>query len=182
VASLVRDRWLFGVEHGPVAILTNLTFVFNFWPGHEEGIAWASWAIRVEILFYVIFSALVACASTSPKATAVLLALLVTVVYEVLLRPMGLQSPLGQYGVVRHLPVFVAGVLAYRVFQRFIEPGAAARAAGTTLLLGAAYLYASLLSTPFHKYGDVFPRGDSWRHDRLILDQGDASCQGKAHR
>jgi peptidoglycan/LPS O-acetylase OafA/YrhL len=159
-ATLLRDFRVFGVQHEPTTILANVTFLFNLWPGKEEGIAWASWTIGVEMLFYAIFPVLVARADTlSRAAVALLLTLLVAALYTALLHylqlPPTLQSLQDRYGVVHHLPVFTAGLLAYRIFQRYIEPGAAPLAAGTALLLAAAYLYASLISgnlgsPPFH--------------------------------
>jgi peptidoglycan/LPS O-acetylase OafA/YrhL len=101
-ASLLRDKLVFGVDHGSATILANLTFVFNLWPGHEEGIAWASWTIGVEMLFYIIFPALAARASTIPTAAvAVLLSLLLALIYEAILHHLSLRSAQDQYGVIR---------------------------------------------------------------------------------
>jgi peptidoglycan/LPS O-acetylase OafA/YrhL len=160
-ASLLRDLWVFGASHSPRIILANVTFLFNLWPGNEDGIAWASWTIGVEVLFYAIFPALLTWANTLPRATAaVLLTLLLAFIYAALLRnlalPATLQLSQERYGVAHHLPVFTCGILAYRIFQRYIEPGAAPKAAGAVLLTGAAYLYGCLLAgtlgpAPFHE-------------------------------
>jgi peptidoglycan/LPS O-acetylase OafA/YrhL len=78
-------------------------------------------------------------------SSAVLLSLLIAMIYQKLCNRLAPESARDQYGVLRHLPVFVAGVLAYRIFQHSIEQGAAPRAVGMALLLGAVYLYVLLL-------------------------------------
>ena len=52
--SLARDA-LYLLSHSTVEVAANALFVFNFWPGHETGIVWASWTIGVEMLFYAVF-------------------------------------------------------------------------------------------------------------------------------
>ena len=148
-ASVLRDSWLFSVGQAPATIAVNAALLFNLWPGHETGIAWASWTIGVEILFYAIFPFLVVRVTDVSRAAILLLgSLLVAAVFPVVLARTGLTpAELGvqaQYGLLHHLPVFAAGMLAYRVFERF-EQTSPAPAVGIALLLAAAYLYASLL-------------------------------------
>jgi peptidoglycan/LPS O-acetylase OafA/YrhL len=150
LVSLLRDTWVFSATHDPAIIAANMAFVFNLLPGQETGIVWASWTIGVEVLFYCVFPFLVARARSLSHASAlVLLALLIAMAYPELLRRTNLtheaQQTQIQYGVLRHLPVFTFGILTYRIFERLFERDSPPRAAGAALLLGAAYLYMSLL-------------------------------------
>jgi peptidoglycan/LPS O-acetylase OafA/YrhL len=132
-ASLVRDEWVFGVTHNLAETLANLMFVFNLWPGHQDGIVWASWTIGVEVLFYAAFPfILVRAATISRAAIGALLMLLVA---------LALPSQ-GQHSVIHNLPIFVAGILTYRIFERLTHPH---RAIGAALIIGALSLYAVML-------------------------------------
>jgi peptidoglycan/LPS O-acetylase OafA/YrhL len=151
VVSLLRDKWVFGVDHAPGIIGVNAAFLFNLLPGQETGIVWASWTIGVEMLFYVVFPFLLVRAETvSQAAVLVLITLLIARGYPELLLRLPLTEAArhsqAQWTVLRHLPVFACGMLAYRIFDRLLQRGLPSRAAGAALLLGAVYLYLSLLA------------------------------------
>lgn len=41
-----------------LALLANLTFTFNLFPGLEQSLVWAGWSVGAEMTFYIIFPAL----------------------------------------------------------------------------------------------------------------------------
>ena len=49
--------WRLGFPGWP-ALLANLTFTFNLFPGFEQGLVFAGWSVGVEMLFYVVLPAL----------------------------------------------------------------------------------------------------------------------------
>jgi peptidoglycan/LPS O-acetylase OafA/YrhL len=53
--SLVRSLLETGSRPGASEIALNMAMVFNLVPWRQSGIAWASWTISVEMLFYAIF-------------------------------------------------------------------------------------------------------------------------------
>ncbi len=151
LVSLVRDEWVFSVVHGPGIIAANILFLFNLLPGQETGVVWASWTIGVEMLFYGLFPFLLVRAGTVLQAAVlVLMTLLIARAYPEFLQRLPLSQAAresqSQWGVLRHLPVFAFGIFTYRVFERLFERGLPPRSAGAALLLGAAYLYMSLIS------------------------------------
>jgi len=55
VFSCLRDFFLFKTAHAPLEVLASALFVFNFVPGCQLGIVWASWTVGVECAFYALF-------------------------------------------------------------------------------------------------------------------------------
>lgn len=150
--SLLRDRWLLSASHSIGAVAASVAFVFNFFPGWETGIVWASWTIGVEMPFYCVFPFLEARSRTVITAVTLVLALLLAAALwpqAALLHWAGLPQPIIdlqiQFGLMRHLPVFGFGILAYRLYERFIERRPLPASLGVALLLGAGCLYAALL-------------------------------------
>jgi peptidoglycan/LPS O-acetylase OafA/YrhL len=116
--SIWRDGRGEHAGHSLGEIAANLTFTFNLFRGWEEGIVWASWAIGVEMLFYAVFPLLYALITRT--AHAALAALAATT--AMLLANAGMFGDAGlaavsEFGLLRHLPVFTYGLLAYYVFQ-----------------------------------------------------------------
>ena len=158
--SIVRDVWVFAVWHGAPTVIANALFVFNLWPGHETGIVWASWTIGVEVLFYGVFPLLASRVKTVAAASiVVLLCLSAAALWPLLLHltslPQDQADAQAQFGVLRQLPLFAMGVLAYRVFERYIEPRGLPWQAGGALLAAALYSFVlmwsgRLTAPPFH--------------------------------
>ena len=152
LVSLVRDVLLFGAWHSPAMIAVNAAFLFNFWPGQETGIVWASWTIGVEMPFYALFPFLMTRTRTIAAAIALTLGfLIVEMVWpgDEILHLAGVSAAVSSsyrnFELFRYLPVFASGILIYQVFTRFIENAPRRPSVGWGLLLGSLYLYASLL-------------------------------------
>jgi peptidoglycan/LPS O-acetylase OafA/YrhL len=112
----VRDILYFGVWHNAWDWAKSVLFVFNFFPGSEEGIVWASWTIGVEMVFYLVFPILFERFRTIPSLIAlVFAALLWAVIFHefVLNLPISdaVQAKFFTISFFRHLPVFIIGML-----------------------------------------------------------------------
>ncbi|PSD47893.1 acyltransferase [Stenotrophomonas maltophilia] len=145
--SLFRDGRGDHAGHSLGEIVANLSFTFNLFPGWEAGIVWASWAVGVEMLFYAIFPALYALVGKARSAWALLIGLLalVALAWTGVLGPR-LHTSLGDYGWLRHAPVFAMGLVGIHAFAALARlPAPRARRwaqglnlAGVLLLLLAA--------------------------------------------
>lgn len=145
--SLFRDGRGDHAGHSWGEIAANLSFTFNLFPGWEAGIVWASWAVGVEMLFYAIFPALYVLVGKARSAWALLIGLLalVALAWMGVLGPR-LQASLGDYGWLRHAPVFAMGLVGFHAFTALARlPAPRARRcaqglnlAGVLLLLLAA--------------------------------------------
>jgi len=71
VFHAVRDPLYFGWRHSVWEWTKSVLFVFNFFPGSEQGIVWASWTIGVEMVFYTVFPLLFARVRSFPRAESV---------------------------------------------------------------------------------------------------------------
>ena len=113
-------------------------FLFNFVPGHQEGIVWASWTIGVEMIYYSLFP-LSFLLSTKSKIAVLIAALAVHLV----LIENPATSGISYFTVVGFIPVFICGELAFSAYShlRLTESariyGIIAFVAGLLLLLGA---------------------------------------------
>ncbi|MBN4944373.1 MULTISPECIES: acyltransferase [Stenotrophomonas] len=115
--SLFRDGRGDHVGHSWGEIAANLSFTFNLFPGWETGIVWASWAVGVEMLFYAIFPALYVLVGKARSAWGLLIGLLALVVLAWTgVLGQRIQASLGDYGWLRHAPVFAMGLVGFHAF------------------------------------------------------------------
>lgn len=110
IPSLLRDWIMFHVHYSVKEILASVFFVFNFLPGRQEGIVWASWTIGVEMVYYCLFPFFY---RLSVRAKLVLSAC-------VLALHCTLISVFGGEGILRLLllgfiPIFVFGEIAFQI-------------------------------------------------------------------
>lgn len=135
--TLVRDKLVFDAHHGPAEIAASALFLFNLSPQGQEGFVWASWTIGIEMLFYAVFPLFYLFAKNRWQALTLTLSLLIawTAIQGLLpyipLDPKSKELFL-RLSVLRHLPVFACGAIAYhlflqdgRVFERPREVGVA---------------------------------------------------------
>ena len=111
--SLVRDQSSFHHHARFNAVLLNASFLFNLRPHTQEGIAWASWTIGVEMLFYALFPFLYRL--TLPVVLAITALGYVCLVAT--LNPID-SNTYATWSFIGYLPLFAIGMLAYAGFQR----------------------------------------------------------------
>lgn len=148
--TLLRDRYYFHTSHSFGEIFKNIFFVFNFDPGRQTGIVWASWTIGVEMIFYCLFPFLYRFANTLPK---IFLALAALVVLSMGVKELILDTAVGDIvgrtffdaSVFRCLPIFLFGMIASTLFLRFIEPRRLPKSLGLVLIVGAVTSYLAML-------------------------------------
>jgi peptidoglycan/LPS O-acetylase OafA/YrhL len=124
VATLIRDAVLFNVTHSVLDIASSVVFLFNAIPGREPGIVWAGWTVGVEMLFYAAFPLIYKRVRSAADAIAfgVVSLLAWNLIQSILIYlavPATLTASIGQWSVFRHLPIFAAGILTYRIYTSF---------------------------------------------------------------
>lgn len=120
--TLIRDAWVFGSSHSVTEIAASALFLFNFRPGWETGIVWASWTIGVEMPFYVVFPFLYA---TMTGVVGRLTLLAVSLIAWMIFRhALSLQSlspevsgAIQTYSALGFIPTFLIGMLTFDVYQ-----------------------------------------------------------------
>lgn len=174
---LIRDRMVSGTPHEPWEIAKNALFIFNFFPGLEQGIVPASWTIGVEMIFYAIFPLLFARLGGIAAAVALCFAALLAGVafHEVSAHlPVtdAIRAPFEQFSFFEHLPVFVFGMLCWLVFDRYISHSPRPPAVGAALILGSLWAYHAWLH---HGLEVLFPDTYYWQaiiYGALLLGLG----------
>jgi peptidoglycan/LPS O-acetylase OafA/YrhL len=151
VFTVVRDGLYFGVWHNAWEWIKSVFFIFNFFPGSEQGIVWASWTIGVEMIFYLVFPLLFArFQSFSSLISLVFAILLATVVFRELvvnaLVPDALRSQFYNFSFLRHFPVFILGMLCWLLFDHFVAHREYPPSVGAALILGSLWAYQALLN------------------------------------
>ena len=97
-------------------------FYFNLIPAYAGLYVWASWTIGVEMIFYAIFPFLYfRVGSLTKKLTACLVLMFIYSCF-LTLAPYWIDEPLRQryvesFTVLRHLPNFVFGMIAFNIWQ-----------------------------------------------------------------
>lgn len=117
--TMLRDGVIFqGAHYSLRDIAVNLFMVFNFFPGHESGIAYASWSIGVEMLFYAVFPFIFATCRTWRGTAVWMIASLVTAEFwrwlTISVHPMAWPFP--YVGILNQLPVFIMGFATYHAY------------------------------------------------------------------
>ena len=124
LATLIRDELLFNTTHSTFDIVSSVLFLFNLIPGREPGIVWAGWTVGVEMLFYAAFPLIYRRVRSAADAIAFGLVCLfawyfIQSILIYLAVPATLTASIGQWSVFRHLPIFAAGILVYRIYASF---------------------------------------------------------------
>lgn len=114
---VVASKLVLGKVFPLQTLLLNASFLFGLVPGQHQSIVWAGWSIGIEMLFYLVFPivALLFCGWRSTLAGFILSCFLSSAVHDAL-RDAGLES-YAYMNLVTHLPFFLAGFCAYRLWQ-----------------------------------------------------------------
>jgi len=151
VLTLLRDKWLFDAGHGLREIAYSAGFVFNLVPRGQEGFVWASWTIGIEMLFYVAFPVYFLFARDRWRAIALALGLWILWVAVQGLLPyfpmeQATHDKFVQWSVLRHLPVFACGAIAYHLLMPGGEFADRPREVGTALSVVALAIFVALVN------------------------------------
>jgi peptidoglycan/LPS O-acetylase OafA/YrhL len=123
IASLVLQGLYSGVWRSPWKIFLSIAMIFNLIPGEQPGFVPAGWTIGVEVLFYAVFPVLfLALKTPAARVGAFLFACLIqyalpTIVSAVSPGTLELNKIFIQYTILRHIPVFLLGMVAFDAFQ-----------------------------------------------------------------
>jgi len=152
---LLYFRLAYSTVPPPGLILENLAFLFNFIPNQEGGLVWDSWTIGVEMPFYVIFPLLFFKALSVRRLIGCFLLAVFAAYAEhfVLSRFPGIHGRFFMYGLPRHLPVFILGMIAWLVFDRVIAQHGESRGEGLLLIAASLLAYLGLLFVPGGSFG-----------------------------
>lgn len=154
----IRDAVSFHVLHPVSEVLINASLLFNLIPACISGFVWASWTIGVMVLLYLLFPFIHKC---SRNLFAALALLMVTIVMArgwsfFVIRygeATGYLTPdqmnyVWAFGFLQHLPVFVCGVVTYRLFFDYLLKmnQKARNMSALLLILSFLFFYAVLLT------------------------------------
>jgi peptidoglycan/LPS O-acetylase OafA/YrhL len=151
VLTLIRDRLVFGAGHGLVEIAASASFMFNLVPQYQTGFVWASWTIGVEMLFYLVFPLFYLFAKNRWQALTLTLSLLVG---WVIVQGLVVYFPIDpksqdmflKWTVLKHLPVFACGAIAYHVLLPQGQLAQDSRDKGIAFASVALALYVALVN------------------------------------
>ena len=127
-AVLAFTLTFFAIRHAHIDIFTlilNLTFTYNFIPGKHEGIAFASWTIGVEMIFYAILPIfLIWLRRTGATFMLTVVSVAISVSARALLTEIpGLPAGYIGFSFIANLEYFVIGILAFHVFDALRRRG-----------------------------------------------------------
>jgi len=114
VFSCLRDFFLFHSAHSPLEVLASALFLFNFVPGWQLGIVWASWTVGVECAFYALFPCIYLTCGTLRRKFILLLVLILVGFFRSKL----MDAVYANATILHFLPVFVIGAIAYDLYRR----------------------------------------------------------------
>jgi peptidoglycan/LPS O-acetylase OafA/YrhL len=135
ILSLLRDWGLWHFTHSVREIAGNIIFIFNFVPGHQEGIVWASWTIGVEMVYYCLFPFFY---RFSLGARALLL-VGVTVLHCWCIWIFG-GSGILKLSLLGFLPIFLLGEITFQLVSIYHDSLRAKKLAPIAVFCGAAIL------------------------------------------
>lgn len=146
VATLIRDASYFGKWHSVPEALLSFAMAFNLVPGEQSGFVWAGWTIGVEMLFYAVFPILFFALKTpTARIAAFLFACLAqyalpTIVQAISPATLDMNKVFLQFTILRHLPVFLLGMVAFDAFRWAQDRKLGPDAGGALIALGLAGL------------------------------------------
>ena len=171
--SIFRDAIFKGSagQHSVIEIGANTLFLFNLYEPFQAGIAWASWTIGVEMLFYAIFPFIKLAGFNNLVKTFILLVLSVTIVVIArsgLMEPIKLDSSLmralfDNVGFFVAFPIFLMGMVAYYIDRLFHDVLTGA----LKIWLGRLLLPLAIIALSF--LGSYNPDGLAWYYVSAVI-------------
>jgi peptidoglycan/LPS O-acetylase OafA/YrhL len=114
-----------GGSYDVIDVLRNVFFIFNFFPGKEDGIVWASWTLGVEMAFYLLFPIIFLFANNFRKSLVFLgITLAISAGFTAGIQninPPILKDSFYYHSFFRVLPIFAIGIVTYFTYEEFIR-------------------------------------------------------------
>lgn len=154
----IRDAVAFGVFHPVSEVLVNASLLFNLVPSCITGFVWASWTIGVIALLYLIFPLIHKYIRNLYGALALFVAsVLIAWGWSYFVKYYGEAigyltaddvSFVSGFGFLQQLPVFVCGILVYRLFFDYFSKTShkVRQAYGFIFILSFVLFYGVLLT------------------------------------
>lgn len=154
----IRDAVVFNVLHPVWEILINASLLFNLAPCCITGFVWAGWTVGVIALLYLIFPAIHKYIRNLHGALALFVAsVLIAWGWSYVIKNYGVAigylntEDVGfvwGFGFLQHLPVFVCGIVIYRLFFDYMikTTRKSRQLYGTISILAFALFYGILLT------------------------------------
>ena len=154
----IRDAVIFNVLHPVPEVLINASLLFNLIPEYIIGFVWASWTIGVLALLYLLFPLIHKYICNLPT-TLTLLGVSILMAWgwsffaenygeAIDYIPSNRIAFVNDFGFLQNLPVFVCGVITYRLFfDYFVKMEIKARRRyGLLFIMSFLFFYAALLT------------------------------------
>jgi peptidoglycan/LPS O-acetylase OafA/YrhL len=108
--DLMNGIWL-----NKKSLILYTFFGFNFFPGKQEGLVWASWTLGVEMVFYLFFPFIFRWCKNLKRAFVFFL---ITLFFSWVHYQLAYKIPNYDVGkaILNQLPVFAIGIICYYVF------------------------------------------------------------------
>jgi peptidoglycan/LPS O-acetylase OafA/YrhL len=151
IVSWLRDRFWFGVSRSLGYILLSMSFGFNLIPGKNEGFVWAGWTLGVEMLFYLVFPLIYRYVNDIWKAVGFFFATLTFssifsyLVTSYLHLDAAILSSYLNLSIFHQLPTFAFGIIAYYLYEHFIQNKSLPVSWGIVLISASLFSYSAML-------------------------------------
>ncbi len=154
----IRDAFIFNVLHPVSEVLVNASLLFNLVPSCITGFVWASWAIGVIAVLYLIFPVIHKYIRNLYGALALFVAsIMIAWSWSYFVKYYGVAtgylkaddvSFVWGFGFLQHLPVFVCGIAVYHLcFDYFSKTSQRSRQTyGVIFILAFVLFYGALLT------------------------------------
>lgn len=154
----IRDAAVFGVFHPFSEILVNASLLFNLVPSCITGFVWASWAIGVVTVLYLIFPVIHRYIRNLHRALALFIfSILTSWSWSYFVKYYGVATGylkaddvgfVWGFGFLQHLPVFACGIIVYHLFfDYFSKTNQKSRQTyGMLFILAFIFFYGVLLT------------------------------------